>query len=154
MDFIVDLPESNGFTSIWVIVDRFNKMAHVLPLATGNTAESLAKSFLEQIWKLHGLPDEIISDRDSRFTARFWTELLERLQVKRKMSSAHHPETDGQTERVNQLLEQCLRIFTNYEQNDWSEKLPMAEFSYNNSVTNATGKTPFYANYGFHPHCN
>jgi hypothetical protein len=154
MDFIVDLPESNLFTSIWVIVDRFTKMAHFIPLSIGTNAESLAKIFLDRVWKLHGLPDDIVSDRDSRFTAKFWSELLERLRIKRKMSTARHPETDGQTERVNQSLEQYLRIFCNYEQSDWSEMLPMAEYAYNNSVTSATGMSPFYANYGFHPRTN
>src|SRR2546429_6475915 len=151
MDFITELPESAGFTQIWVVVDRFTKMAHFIPLAGDTTAEGLARKFLWNIWKLHGLPKSIISDRDAKFTAHFWSSLTAALGIDRKLSTAGHPQTDGQTERVNQSLEQYLRNFCNYDQDDWAELLPMAEYAYNNSTTSATGISPFYANYGFNP---
>jgi hypothetical protein len=109
MDFIVGLPESSGFTKIWVIVDRFSKMAHYIPLPTLNKTEDLAKLFLKEVWRLHGLPDDIVSDRDSRFISHFWQSLMSLLNVKLKMSTSFHPQTDGQTERVNQTLEHYLR---------------------------------------------
>ena len=126
-------------------------MAHFIPLAGDTTAEGLARKFLWNIWKLHGLPKSIISDRDAKFTAHFWSSLTAALGIDRKLSTAGHPQTDGQTERVNQSLEQYLRNFCNYDQDDWAELLPMAEYAYNNSTTSATGMSPFYANYGFHP---
>jgi transposase InsO family protein len=152
MDFITQLPESNGCTTVWVVVDRFTKMAHFIPIVKGQkTAENCAKLFLANVWRAHGLPSDIVSDRDAVFTGAFWSELTKRLGVRLRMSTAFRPQTDGQTERINQTLEQYLRQFCNYEQNDWCDMLPLAEYSYNNSVTTATQMSPFYANYGFHP---
>ena len=101
MDFIIGLPESVGYVKIWVIVDRFSKMAHFIPLATEVPIEQLALMFLKDIWRFHGLPESIISDRGSRFTSMFWTSLMKLLGLKLNVSTAFHPETDGQTERVN-----------------------------------------------------
>jgi len=152
MDFITELPLSAGlYTQIWVVVDRFTKMAHFVALPADVTAEQLARKFLYEIWKLHGLPEEIVSDRDAKFTSKFWSALMEALGVERKLSTSFHPQTDGQTERVNQSIEQYLRSFCNYDQDDWYELLPLAEYAYNNSITSATDMSPFYANYGFHP---
>jgi hypothetical protein len=155
MDFITHLPVSDSCTSIWVIVDRFTKMAHFIPIVDKEkTAEGCAKLFLANVWKLHGLPSDIVSDRDPVFTSSFWSELMKRLDVRLRKSTAFRPQTDGQTERINQTLEHYLRQYCNYEQNDWSELLPLAEYAYNNSVTTATQMSPFYANYGFHPRTN
>jgi hypothetical protein len=155
MDFITDLPLSNGHNEIMVIVDRFTKMCHFVPLKSeSKKAADCAKVFLREIWRLHGLPNSIVSDRDARFTFKFWETLMDLLKVKRSMSTAFHPQTDGQTERVNQTIEQYLRIFCNHEQDNWSEMLPMCEYAYNNSVTSATGLSPFYANYGYHLRTN
>lgn len=155
MDFITDLPDSEGYVSIWVIVDRFTKMSHFIPLREGEkTSGACARIFVKEIWRAHGLPSDIVSDRDSRFTSQFWQDLHTLLNVKLRMSTAFHPQTDGQTERVNQTVEAYVRAFCCYEQNDWSQMLPMAEFAYNNSVTSATGMSPFYANYGYHPSTN
>ena len=154
MDFVVDLPVSAGYTQVWVVVDRFTKMAHFIPLNTKTTAQNLAEVFVREIWRLHGLPTEIISDRDAKFTGKFWEALARLLGIKRLMSTAYHPQTDGQTERINQTLEQYLRIFCCYQQNDWTQLLPLCEYAYNNSMTTATGLTPFYANYGYHPRTN
>src|SRR5690606_8079316 len=151
MDWIVELPESNGYTQIWVVVDRLTKMAHFIPLPTNTDAKDLAHSFLRNIWKLHGPPDEIISDRDTRINSHFWQELMDLIGVKSAMSTAYHPETDGQTERVNQTLEQYLRHYCSWKQDNWEDLLALAEFAYNSAVSEATGMSPFYANYGQEP---
>ena len=106
---------------------------------------------MREVFKHHGLPDEIISDRGPQFIAKFWTHLLESLGISRKLSSSYHPQTDGQTERTNQTLEQYLHCFINYQQDDWMDFLHMAEFAYNNSIHSSTGFTPFFANTGYHP---
>jgi transposase InsO family protein len=153
MDFITDLPESEGCRTIWVIVDRFTKMAHFVALRE-KTAAAVARQFVNHIWKLHGLPDDIVSDRDTAFTSKFWKEVMTFLGIKQRMSTAFHPQTDGQTERVNQVLEAYLRAYCGYEQNHWMELLPLAEYAYNNSFSTATALSPFYANYGYHPQTN
>jgi len=118
MDFIVGLPKFNGYTKIWVIVDRFSEMAHFIPLRTEKHIKELALTFLKEIWRLHGLPESIVSDRDTRLTSKLWTSLMQLLQVKLNHSTACHPESDGQTERVNQTLEQYLRSYCLYQQDD------------------------------------
>ena len=126
MDFIIELPKCQGYDRIWVIVDRFSKMAHFIPLKK-TTAASLALEFVKEIWRLHGLPKGIISDRDVLFTGNFWTDVKKLLGITGRRSTAFHPQTDGQTERVNQVLEQYLRAFVNWEQDNWVELLPFAE---------------------------
>jgi len=117
-DFVVGLPKSEGYTKIWVIVDRFSKLAHFIPLKTEEHIQELALIFLREIWHLHGLPETIISDRDNGFTSKFWMRLMQLLQVKLNVSTALHPETDGQTKRVNQTLKQYLHIYSSYKQDD------------------------------------
>jgi len=134
-----------------VVVDRFRKMAHFTGLHGNATAKGVADTFLPEVWKLHRLPTEIISDMDAKFSGEFWESLYKMLGVKRRMSTAYHPHTDGQTERTNQVLEGYLRTFVNYDHNDWYQLLPLAEHAYNNSATNAHKMTPLFANYGFHP---
>jgi deoxyuridine 5'-triphosphate nucleotidohydrolase len=154
VDFIVALPLSEDYTQIMVVVDRFTKMAHFIALREDATTKDCAQAFLKEVWKLHGIPDEIISDRDSKWTSEFWKGLCLSLDIKRKMSTAFHPQTDGQSERVNQTLETYLRTYINYDQDNWYSLLPLAEFAYNNSTTSATKVSPFYANYGYHPKSN
>jgi hypothetical protein len=151
VDFIVALPESEGHTQIMVVVDRFSKMAHFIALHETATAKDAAQAFLKEVWKLHELPESIVSDRDTKWTSEFWDGLCGLLGIKKRMSTSFHPQMDGQTERVNQTLETYLRTFINYDQDDWYSLLPLAEFAYNNSVTQATQLTPFYTNYGYHP---
>jgi hypothetical protein len=103
------------------------------------------------VYKYHGLPDDIISDRGTQFTSKFWQSLFKILQVKINLSSAYHPQTDGQIERVNQVLEQYLRCFINYHQDDWVDLLPVAKFAYNNTFQESIHQTPFFTNYGHHP---
>jgi len=127
-------------------------MAHFLPLPqNGKTAVNLAVIFAREVWKFHGIPTDIVSDRDSRFTSEAWQELLKILRIRPRISTAFHPQTDGQTERLNQTIEAYLRAFVSHEQDDWVRLLPMAVFAYNNSVTMGHRITPFYANYRFHP---
>ena len=137
---------------MWVVVDRFTKMAHFIPLQSNKLgAKELARIFAKEVWRLHGLPREVVSDRDSRFTSNFWQSLMEMLGIQTKMSTAFRPQTDGQTERMNQVLEAYIRTFCNYDMSNWSELLPYAEFAYNNSEASATGFSPFYANFGHNP---
>ena len=127
-------------------------MAHFIPLEMDKkNAEDLALIFAKEIWRLHGLPRDIVSNRDSRFTSNTGKDFLSVTGIRPCMSTAFHPQTDGQTGRVNQVIEAYLRPDINQEQDDWVDLLPMAEHTYNNSVTSATGMTPFYANYGRHP---
>ena len=100
MDFIVDLPNVNGYTIIWVVVDHFSKMVHFIPLKSTQTSE-LVKAFIQYIWKYHGLPVNIVSDRDPTFTSRFWIALMRALEVDLSLSTAYHPRTDSQMERLN-----------------------------------------------------
>jgi hypothetical protein len=133
-----------------VVVDRLTKMFHVIPCKT-ITAQDTARMFLNHVWKHHGLPDTIISDRGSQFISAFWSELTAQLSIGARLSTAHHPETDGQTEVRNAIIEQYLRAYTTYLQDDWSDWCPMAEFAGNNTASETTGVSPFLANYGQHP---
>ena len=154
VDFIVALPEYRGKSQIMVVVDRFTKMGHFIPLVGESNAKDWVNAFLNNLWKLHGLLDEIISDRDTKWTSEFWKGLCEIMEITRNQSTAFHPQTDGQTERLNQTLEQYLRIFINYDQDDWVQLLPLAEYADNNSVTAPTKMSPFYANYGYSARTN
>ena len=134
-----------------VVVDRFTKVAPFIALEQNATAKDVADVFLCEVWKLHGLPTEIIVDMDAKFSGEFWESLCKSLNIKGRMSTAYHPQTDGQTEWTNQVLEGYRTNFVNYDQNDWYQLLPLAVHAYNNSVTNPHGMSPFYVNYGFHP---
>ncbi|KAF1313441.1 Pol protein, partial [Globisporangium splendens] len=151
MDFIFGLPrDKHGRNGILVFVDRFSKMVHLAPVSDKISAEMTAKVFVDVVFRLHGLPVEIVSDRDTRFTSKFWRALFGLLDTKLSMSTAAHPETDGQTERVNRVLEDVLRSYaTSFK--EWSEFLPLAEFALNNSTHVSTGHSPFCVNYGIHP---
>jgi Reverse transcriptase (RNA-dependent DNA polymerase)/RNase H-like domain found in reverse transcriptase/Integrase zinc binding domain/Chromo (CHRromatin Organisation MOdifier) domain/Integrase core domain/Retroviral aspartyl protease len=151
MDFIVELPNSKGHDAVIVFVDRMTKMAHFIATTTKATAKDLADLFFQYVFSRHGLPEDVISDRGPQFTSRFWKRLLKLCGIERNLSTAFHPQSDGQTERVNQVLEQYLRIYCNYQQDDWTALLPLAEFTYNNTQHSSTETSPFYANYGYHP---
>jgi hypothetical protein len=139
------------FDSILVITDRLTKYAYFVPYLEESTAQQLGYWFLKQIVANHGMPKGMISDRDKLLTSKFWTSLMKQLGVKQKMSTAYHPQTNGQTERLNQILEQVLRNYVNYQQNNWVELLPIAQFAYNSAINETTGVSPFYANYGYKP---
>jgi transposase InsO family protein len=151
IDLIVKLPESNGYDSIAVIVDHLSKAIWVLPCTEHISAKGIARLYRNHVWKDYGLPEIVISDRGQIFVGHFMRDLLKLLGIKSNASTAYHPQTDGQTERVNREVEQYLRVFTNFMQDDWSDWLAMAEFSYNNKVHTTTDFTPFYTMLGFHP---
>ncbi|CAO1939527.1 unnamed protein product [Urochloa humidicola] len=151
MDFIEGLPKSSGKDCILVVVDRFTKYSHFIPLSHPFTAAGVAKAFFDNVYKLHGLPDSIVSDRDKVFTSTFWRELFKLAKVSLCMSSSYHPQTDGQTERVNQCLETFLRCFVHACPSKWLEWLSAAEFWYNTSSHSAIGRSPFVALYGYSP---
>jgi transposase InsO family protein len=152
MDFIVQLPKTpRGFDAITVFVDRLTKMVHITAGKTTDDAPTVARQFLSSVFRLHGLPDEIISDRGSVFTSRFWKSFLSLLDTRVATSTAFHPQTDGQTERMNRTIEQMLRFLVDYRQTNWDLLLPIVEFSINNHRSQSTQHTPFYLNYGHHP---
>jgi len=126
-------------------------MVHFIPTTEKTSAEGLARLFRDNVWKLHGLPESIISDRGPQFAVGLMRELNEMLGIKSKLSMAFHLQTDGQTERVNQELEQYLRIFIDHRQEQWPEWLGTAEFAYNNKAHSSTRTSPFKANYGQDP---
>src|SRR5882724_10561865 len=151
MDFIEGLPLSDGQDTILVVVCHLTKMALFIPTFRAIDAEDLAHIFFSQVFAKHGTPTDIISDRGKHFISQFWRSLCQLLGIKANLSTAYHPETDGQTEWVNQILEQYLGVYINYQQVNWVNLLPLAEFAYNNTSHSATMVTPFFANKGFHP---
>lgn len=151
MDFVEGLPRSSNMNCILVVVDSFTKYAHFLTLAHPFTAAGVAQLFLDQVYCLHGLPDSIVSDRDRIFTSHFWDELLRLAGVNLRMSSSYHPQSDGQTERLNQSMETYLRCFVNACPTKWSKWVSLAEFWYNSTHHSTIGRSPFEALYGFPP---
>ena len=149
MDFIDGLPRTRkGNDSIWVIVDRFTKTAHFIPVRSNRTAQSLAQIYFREIVRLHGVPLSIVSDRDTIFTSKFWEAFQVELGTKLNLSTAYHPQTDGQTERVNRILEDLLRACILDFGGSWEDHLHLAEFSYNNSYQASLTMSPFEALYG------
>jgi transposase InsO family protein len=149
MDFIIGLPNtSQKHDSIWVIVDRLTKTAHFIPMHNTYNAKKYAEIYLDQIICLHGVPKTIISDHGAPFIARFWEQLQYSLGTKLIRSSAYHPQTDGQIERVNQILEDMLRAYVIQYGKNWDNCLSLAEFSYNNSYRSSLKMAPFEALYG------
>lgn len=152
MDLITQLPKTKeGHDAIVVFVDKFTKMVHIAATTTSVTAPQLAQIFFREVIRLHGVPKSIISDRDPRFTSNFWKSLWTQLGTKLSMSTAYHPQTDGQTERTNRTLEDMLRAYVNYEQDDWDKHLVAAEIAINNSQQASSGFSPYFLNYHQHP---
>lgn len=156
LDFITHLPTSpdTGNDTILVVVDRLSKGCHLIPCHNSITAAGTAELFLKEVHRLHGLPRSLVSDRDPRFTSEFWQRLMAMLGTKLRMSSGYHPQTDGQTERLNRTIEEMLRAFCGEDERQrlWEKYLPIFEFEYNNSANTTTGYSPFYLWYGQHPH--
>ena len=151
-DRITNLPKTKqGFTAILVVVDRLTKMTHFMPCKNESTAHDIAQLFVDNIWKHHGMPLRITTDRGPEFTNKFIAALCELVGTMHCKSTAYHPQSDGQTERMNRVLEDMLRHYVNPKQNNWDELLSCAEFAVNNAYQASTQDTPFYLNYGKHP---
>jgi hypothetical protein len=149
MDFIVGLPTTqSGYDSIWVIIDHFSKVAHFIPIKTTYKGAKLAKLYIARIACLHGVPKKIVTDRGTQFTSRYWEKLHEAMDTRLNFSLVYHPQMDGQTERVNQILEEMLRACALKDSKSWDKCLPYTEFSYNNSYQKSLKMSPFKVLYG------
>ena len=149
MDFVVGLPlTGRKHDSIWVVVDRLTKSAHFLPVRTDYSLDKLTELYIKEIVRLHGIPISIISDRDPRFTSRFWGKLQEALGTRLNFSTAFHPQTDGQSERVIQIMEDMLRSCLIDYEGSWDRHIPLVKFVYNNSFQSSIGMAPYEALYG------
>jgi len=151
MDFIEQLPESEGYTEILVIIDRLTKQAIFIPTQRSIDVAGLTEIFIREVFSKHGTPNHITSDRGSEFVSKFFRSLASALDIKLHFTSGYHPEADGQTKRTNQMLEQYLRIFCTYQQSDWAKLLPLAEFAFNSAPSATTNISPFFTNKGYHP---
>ncbi|KAH7433568.1 hypothetical protein KP509_07G075500 [Ceratopteris richardii] len=152
MDFIVGLLRTQRKRdTILFVVDRLSKMAHFIPMQEVIEAPQVAELFIQNVFRLHGLATSIVLDRDVRFTGHFWKFVFDKLKVSLKMSSGDHPQTDSQTKRVNQILEDMLRAYVSERQTDRDSYFPLVEFSYNNRPHKVTGMSPFEMNYGMNP---
>ncbi|GJP48242.1 hypothetical protein CLOM_g7507 [Closterium sp. NIES-68] len=152
LDFITGLPTTtSGHDAILVLIDKFSKTGHFIPTHTTARTEETAQLFVRYIISQHGIPTTLISDRDPKFTSKFWKELMSLLGTKLAMSSDYHPQTDGQTEGLNQIVEQLLRAACKDDISKRDLHLPVLEFAYNNATHAATGQTPFFLCYGRHP---
>jgi len=154
MDFVEQLPTSNGYMDILVVVDWLTKQAIFVSTYRTIDTPTLAELFIIHVFSKHGVPSHVTSDRGSEFVSRFFRSLATALGIKLHFTSSYHPEGNRQTERTNQTLEQYLRIYCDYQQSNWSRLLPLAEFAYNHAPSATTGLSPFFANKGYHPRYN
>ena len=156
MDFVTGLPIStdwkgDSYDSIFVIVDQLTKIVYYEPVKVTINALGLAKIIIDVVVRHHGLSDSIVTHQGSLFTSKFWSLLSYFLGIKRRLSTAFHLQTNGQTKRNNNMMEAYLRAFVNFEQNDWARFFPIAEFAYNNAKNTSTGHILFELNYKYHP---
>lgn len=151
VDFVTGLPVSQGNTFVMTVVDRFSRLTHFVPLAKLPSAKQTAQAMLEHVFRLHGFPNDIVSDRGPQFVSCFWREFCGLLGAEVSLSSGYHPETNGQTERANQQLETGLRLLAARNPSTWSQKLLWVEFAHNTLPCASTGLTPFQCAYGFQP---
>ena len=150
MDFMSGFPlTQQKHDAVWVIIDKLTKLAHFISVRMDYSMDRIAKLYVEEIVRLHGVPLSIVSDRDSRFTSRFWKELQSALGTKLKFSTTFHPQTDGQSERLIQVLEDMLRGYVMEFLGSWDRYIPLIEFSYNNSFQSSIGMAPYEALYGW-----
>ena len=154
MNFMTDLPGSDEYDTILVVIDSLTKMSHFISCKKDLDARHFTTLFMQHVVRLHGIPRDMITNRGSLFTSGLWKQITEKLGIERRLSTAFHAQTDGQTERTNAILEQYLRAYINYQRDNWNELLPLAEFAYNNGYQETIKTTPFYANYGRIPNIN
>jgi len=150
MDLITQLPKSNGYNAICVIVDRLTKRAYFISINNWFLSKDMVQLLYDKVYPLHGLPLQIILDRGVQYLAKLFQEWCQILGIESTMLTAYHPQTDGQTEHVNQTLEQYLRCYIDYNLSNWSDLLPSAEFIYNNQAHKGIKESPFYLEYGRH----
>jgi len=150
MDFIEKLLSSSGFDTILVIVDQLSKQAIFIPTHDTITLAELACLFVTHVFSKHGVSSHVTSDHGSEFVSHFFCSLGTALDMRLHFTSGYHPEANGQAEWTNQTLERYLRVYCNYQQDNWLELLPLAEFAYNNAPSATTGVSPFFANKGYH----
>ena len=149
MDFITGLPTlTKQNDTITVVVDKLRKSTHFIPIKLTCKAIDITNVFMKEIFRLHGMLKEIVSDRDTKFTSNFWKSLMVGLETKLLFSTAYHPQTDGQTERVNQILEDILRMHVMHQPKKWEDYLPLVEFAYNNGYQESLKMSPFRVLYG------
>jgi hypothetical protein len=151
MDFVGPFPLSNNFDYVWVILDHFTSLVHLVPMTTTVSTSKLATLFIEHIVRLHGLPNSIVSDRDTKFTAKFWAKMHCLLGMQLLKSTAFHPQKYGASERMIRVVLGMLQALVKPDQTNWSEKLPLAEFACNSSTNKSSGFAPFELMYGFIP---
>ena len=154
MDFVGPFPESGGYDYLWVVICHLTSMVHLVPIHTTTTTSELAWIYIREIVCLHGLAETIVSDRDSKFTSKFWRETHKLLGMKLLMSTSFHPQTDGASERAIRSVAQILQAMVRPDQQDWSEKIPMVEFALNSAISTSSGFAPFELNYGYTPSIN
>jgi hypothetical protein len=149
MDFITGLPSSNKQNdAIMVVVEKLRKSAHFIPVKSICKAIDITQVFMKEIFRLHGMSKEIMPDRDTKFTSNFWKSLMVGLETKLLFSTAYHPQTDGQTKRVNQILEDMLRMHVMHQPKKWEDYLPLVEFAHNNGYQESLKMSPFEVLYG------
>ena len=149
LDFMAPLPKSNNFDYLLVVIDRLTSQVHLVPTMMTVTARGIAWLILKEVVRLHGIPESIVSDRDTKFTSIFWKELHRLMGSKLLMSTVFHPQMDGATERANRSIAQILCTVVSNDQRDWSDECLMVELAINSSVNTTTGYTPFEFNYGY-----
>ncbi|KAJ8402920.1 hypothetical protein AAFF_G00362340 [Aldrovandia affinis] len=150
LDFVTGLPSSNGHTVILVIVDRFSKAAHFIALPKLPSALETARLMMDHVFRLHGLPQDVVSDRGPQFASRFWRAFCSLLGASVSLSSGFHPQTNGQTERTNQTMENTLRCLASANPSSWSRHLAWAEYAHNTLRNASSGLSPFEAQFGSH----
>ncbi len=156
MDFVIGLPisanwKNNSYESILIIVDQLTKMVYYKPVKVTIDVPGLAEVIIDVVVHHHGVPESIVTERGLLFTSKFWSSLCYFLGIKKKLATAFHPQINGQTKKLNSMMEAYLRAFVNWEQNDWARLLPIAEFAYNNVKNASTGHNPFEVNCSYHP---
>ena len=151
MDFITDLPPVRGYNSILVVIDQMSKYTICIPTSKDITSEALARLLLVHVFSKHGFLEHITSDRSSVFISRFMTALGKILNIKLHFTAGYHPEADRQTKCMNQTLEQYLRVYCTYQQDNWDKLLPLAKIALNSAKNASTSVSPYFANKGYHP---